>query len=351
MKRRAESCAAPTEGCVDKMRVRDAVKSVKEGKLPATVILYGESAYIRSTGVRELTTAAGVSVPELNLMTYEGRPSMDSLRDALSKPPFMSENKVVVLRRTDLFGPGASADLSRPMEQMIIEDHTLFIVDAGEKIDKRKASVKHLLKTAMLIECAPLTGDALSGYIAALARQRRLHISKTSAESLAERCSGDLHVVAAELDKLKCVCRGEITQADLDRYSRPVPEAGVFAIQDLFLGGRCEEAKRAVDAMLRTESSPMGFLSMTADALRQMLIARTCRDARFPYQKTVGLITSETGARDWVARRAYDRSAHLSADKLRYGLRRLSEVDFGIKQGRYNPGTDLYALLYDIYAT
>lgn len=332
------------------MRVREAVRRIRDGKLPATAVLFGEADYIRSVGVQELTAAAGVSLPELNVMTYEGRPQMAALRDALGKPPCMSERKVVVLRRTDLFQPRTPAELSRPIEQMVVEDHTLFVVDAGEKLDRRKAAVKHFAKVGLLIECTPLRGDALLTYVASLARQRRLHISKTCAASLSERCGEDLQLISSELDKLKCVCRGEITAADLDRYSRPTPEAGVFEIQDLFFGGRYEEARRAVDRMLREEASPLGFLSMTSNSLRQMLIARTCRDAHFPAPKTISLIMNETGAGDWAARRAYDRSVHMEADQLRRALRRLSEIDFGAKQGQYELSTDLYALLYDIYA-
>ena len=332
------------------MKVRDAVKKVRAGQLPATVVLCGEEEYIRRVGVRELTAAAAVSVPELNIMTYEGRPPMTTLRDALGRPPFMSERKVVVLRNTDLFEPRTNSDLSRPLEKMVIEDHTLFILDAGEKLDQRKASVRHLLQSGMLIECVPLRGEALTDYIVTLARQRRLHITRTCAQSLAERCDDDLQVISSELDKLSFACEGEITAADLDRFCRPEPAAGMYQIQDLLLSGRLEEARQAVGRLLREDASPMGFLSLLAGSLRQMLIARTCRDARFPMKKTIDHITAATGARDWMARRAYDRCVRMSADQLRRGIRQLSRIDFGAKQGQYILASDLFALLCSIFA-
>lgn len=331
------------------MLVRDAVQKIKKGALPATVILCGEAEYIRSVGVRELTGAAQVEMPDLNVMTFEGRPPMSSLRDALGRPPILSAHKVVILRNTDLFVPRNGPDAGKPVANMTVEAHTLFIVDAGPKLDRRRASVKQLLKAGMLVECNPLRGDALDNYIVALGRQRRLHISKTCARSLAERCEDDLYVITSELDKLRHVCTGEITAVDLDRYCPPEPEASVFAIQDLMLSGRYEEAKGAVDNLLRNDPYPMGFLTMTANSLRQMLIARTCRDAGYAQQKTISIIMAETGAKDWAARRAYERCTRMPAARLRRALRRLSEVDFGSKQGLYTLTTDLYALLYDIY--
>lgn len=331
------------------MKVREAVQKVRAGGLPATVILHGEEEHIRRVGVRELVAAAAVELPELNVMTFEGRPSMEKLRDALGKPPFMAERKAVVLRRTDLFARNTPGSQSDPIRQMVVEDHTLFVIDAGEKLDQRKGSVRHLLGNGMLVECAPLKGEALHRYIASLARQRRLHLSQDVARSLAERCGDDLQTITTELDKLRFVCRGEITSADLDRYCRPVPEAGVYEIQDLLLAGRYEPARRAVERMINEDSSPIAFLTILANALRQMLIARTCRDARYQRQKTVQLIMQETGARDWMARRAYEKCVHLSADAIRRGLRRLSIVDFGAKQGRYHLASDLFALLCSIY--
>lgn len=332
------------------MKLRDAVSKIKSGKLPVTVLLHGEEEYIRVVGVRELMTAVRVSLPEINITVFEGRPSMGRLRDALAKPPLMSESKIVLLRATDILSAAAPNSLSRRLPELVLAEGTLFIIDAGEKIDRRKAAVKHILQHGLNVECQPLKGEPLISYVVQLSAMRHLHISRTAAQSLVTRCGGDLFVINTELDKLQFVCSGEVTGQDLDLYSRPMPEAGVFEIQDLLCAGHYAAAERAVRELLCRDASPMGFLSLTAAALRQMLIARACRDAGYSWQKTISTIVAETQAREWSAKRAYERSSHYSADHLRRAIARLAQIDFGAKQGIYLLEQDLYALLFEIWA-
>ena len=46
------------------MRVRDAVRKVRNREFPATIMLSGEAEYIRSVAVQELIAAADVAVPD-----------------------------------------------------------------------------------------------------------------------------------------------------------------------------------------------------------------------------------------------------------------------------------------------
>lgn len=331
------------------MKVRDAVAKIKSGTLPATVLLYGEEGYIRSIGMQELKAAVPVSMPQVNVSAYDSRVSLSTLRDALAKPPFMSPNKIVLLDAADIFSSRGSAAVSTRIAAMDLADGTLFLIDGGEKPDRRKSGIRQLMKTSLVVECQPLKGDALTGYVVQLARKRGLHMSRTAAQSLTDRCGGDLFSVTTELDKLQYVCSGEITKEALDKFCRPAPEAGVFEIQDLFCAGHYEAARRAVENLLREDPSPVGFLSLTGNVLRQMLIARACRDAGYSEQKTVETVCSETGMRPWGAKRVYERCRHYSAAHLRRALSKVAQIDFGVKQGMYILADDLYAFLYEIW--
>lgn len=332
------------------MLLRDAVDKVRKGvPLPATVVLTGDEQYIRDTGIRELTRAANVTEPEMNVATFEGRPDMNALKEALARFPFLSETKAVVLKETDILSAAAKTELSKPLESALIEGHTLFIISAPGKLDRRKAYVKTLLGSALVVECSPLKGEALTKFIVGEARRRRLHMGAEAARVLAERVQGDLYAAANELDKYAAVCTGQITRADVERYTPPSDELNMFGIYDTLAAGRHEQAYREVMQLLSEDANPIGFLTFLANTFRQMLVGRACRDAGFQDRRTVECICAETGAKEWTARRAYERSGRFSADRLRKNVRLLSDMDFGMKQGMYVPQSDLYGLLQMLF--
>lgn len=332
------------------MLLRDAVSKVRSGSvLPATVVLTGEEDYIRATGIRELIKAAGVTVPEMNVTTFEGAPPMHELIEALARFPFMSETKVVVLKETDILGTTASSALSKPLEKAVLEDHTLFVITTAGKLDKRKAYVKDLLSRALIVECNPLKDEALTKYIIGEAKRRRLHIGREAARELAERLQGDLCGINSELDKLASVVTGQITRDDIARLTPPSDELNMFGIFDTLAAGRHEQAYTDVKRLLAEDATPLGLVTFLANTFRQMLVARACRDAGFNERRTLDCVREETGAKEWTARRAYARSVQFPAERLRKNIQLLADVDFGVKQGEYILRNDLYGILQMLF--
>lgn len=331
------------------MRVRDAIAEIRKGDYPRTVVLWGSDPYVRSVGTREIVKAAGVRVPEMNLIRFEGTPDMRELKNALARVPFMSPVKVVLLEDTEILSKNVASAVSKQLEDAELGDGTLFVISALGALDKRKSFVKSLPKSALVIECSPLKGDALTRYIQSEAARRGRHIGRKAAEAVAQRTEEDLFAAESELDKLTCVTQGQITAEDVEKYTPPSPETNMFGTVDLFLVGRTQEAYREVEALLAQDPSPIGFLTFLANTFRQMLVARACRDAGFSEKRTVECIVAETGAREWAARKSYERCRRFTASQLRRKIEFLGDVDFGVKQGAFVLRTDLYAILSELF--
>lgn len=333
------------------MLLRDAVKKIREGgSLPAIVILTGEETYIRTAGIRELTKAAGVVAPEMNVTTFEGRPPMRELKEALARCPFLSPAKVVVLKDTDILSSAASKELSKPLEDAVLDGSTLFIITTPGKLDRKKSYLKSISGSALIVECSPLSADALNRFIVSEAKRRKVHIGKAEAQKLAERTQGDLYAVASELDKLCTIVSGQITSEDIERYTTESEELNMFRIFDTFLAGRHEKGYSELKSLLADDPTPIGFMTFLSNTFRQILVARACRDARFPERRTIDCVCTETGAREWAARKAYERAVRFSASKLRENVRLLADADFGAKQGELVLATDLYGLMERLFA-
>lgn len=333
------------------MLLNDAVKQVKSGSVtPGIIVLCGDEPYIRSFGIQKLIEASDTLLPEMNVSVFDGRPPIEELKIALERCPFMSRTKVVVLRETDLLSSDAPTAQAKHLENLRLDDGTLFIISAPGKLDRRKGYVKQLLSSAIIVNCDPLQGAAMTRFIAGEAKRRRLSIGNVPAEALAERTQGDLNAIVSELDKLASVCTGQITIGDIERYVPESEELNMFRIYDSLAAGKHKQAFREVMHLVSEDANPIGFVTFLANTFRQMLVARACRDARFSDRKTIECVCEETGAKEWAARRAFQHCTRFTASKLRDNVQLLASVDFGAKQGMYELERDLYPILERLFS-
>lgn len=329
------------------MKLQAVLKQIEEKNVAPYILVAGTDGYLCRTAMKAVIAALDVQMPELNLSVFEERPDMGAVAVAMQTLPFMGARRVVLVKNTDMLTTGCPSDYSAPlMEVQMPEGNVLLIVMPG-KPDKRKALYKHIQKNGVIIECD--ADENITGSLVRDAQARGLILSTRNAQHLAEVCGGDTESTFRELEKLAAVCVGDITKADIDKYATRSLQYNVFKLHDFFLAGSLDQAEKLLAGLLRDDPSPIGIISLVAGQFRQMLIARTCRDARLSEGKTIQHITAETGAKEWTARRAMTNCRKYPADKIRQGLEKLSQIDFDAKQGNVELKTDFFALLAGIY--
>ncbi len=331
------------------MKVKEAVTQIKNGKIKNFMILSGEDEGVKQQAFQTILKLLDVQMPELNYSVFEQRPDPQEVIRSLETLPFMGGRRVVVIKNTDILASAAAGDFSAPYERANIPaDNVLVIVTQGNA-DKRKAFVKYVMKNGIFAECAALKDSELVSYIGNLAKQNNLLISSKNAQTLATLADGDLSVIKNELEKLKCVCKGDITAEDLEKYAVKSMQYNVYKIHDLMVAGHAQEAYGLMEKLLAEDANPIGFLTLLSNNFRQMLVARACRDAKFPDNKTISHVMEATGTWEFAARRALSQCKAFRARELRRAINKLAQMDFDAKQGVVILKTDLYALLIDIY--
>lgn len=331
------------------MKVSEALKQIKSGTVKNFIILAGEDDALKQQALRGILTALDVQMPELNLSVFEERPEPKEVVRSLETLPFMGERRVVVVKNTDILAAAASGEMSALFEKANLPAANILIVVAQGNADKRKAFVKYVIKNGMFIECSQLKDNELAAYISQSAKEKGLLISNQNAQTIAALSDGDMGVVQNELSKLACVSRGEITADDIEKYAVKSLQYNVYKIHDLMAGGHAREAQGLIERMLGEDPNPIGFLTLLSNNFRQMLVARACRDARFPEAKVVSHVMSATGAWEFAAKRAIAQCKLFTAAQIRRALNKLAKMDFDAKQGIVVLKTDLYPLLVDIY--
>lgn len=331
------------------MKANEALKQIKSGAVKNFIILSGEDDALKQQTFQGIMAALDVQMPELNLSVFEERSDPKEVVRSLETLPFMGERRVVVIKNTDILGSAAAGDLSAAFEKANFPEGNILLIVALGNADKRKAFVKFVIKSGLFVECGALKDHELTAYIVHTAKEKGLLISSKNAQTIAALSDGDMGIVQNELLKLACVSRGEITAGDIEKYAVKSLQYNVYKIHDLMAGGHAREAQGLIERMLAEDANPIGFLTLLSNNFRQMLVARACRDAKFPEAKVISHVMSATGAWEFAAKRALAQCKLFSAAKIRRALNKLAQMDFDAKQGMVVLKTDLYALLVDIY--
>lgn len=331
------------------MKANEALKQIKSGAVKNFIVLTGEDDAVKQQAFRAILAALDVQSPELNLSVFEERPEPKEVLRSLETLPFMGERRVVVIKNTDILSAAASGELSALFEKANMPAQNVLIIIAQGNADKRKAFVKYVMKNGMFVECNALKDSELAAHIAQIAKEKGLSVSGKNAQTLAALCDGDMGVIQNELAKLACVSRGEITTEDIEKYAVKSMQYNVYKIHDLMAGGHAKEAQALIERLLAEDPNPIGFLTLLSNNFRQMLVARACRDARFPDQKVISHVMSATGTWEFAAKRALAQCKFFTAARIRRALHKLAQMDFDAKQGIVVLKTDLYPLLVDIY--
>ncbi len=331
------------------MKAKEILKGLDKKDIKQYVVLYGENNFLIQEGLIIVLKAIDVQMPELNFSIFKEQPNITEVVKAMETLPFMSENRVVLIKDTDILSTTMASEQIKPLEKAMMPKENILIITAQGKLDKRKSFVKFLLKNGTAIECDTFSQNETVLFAKKKAEEKNLTISNADAQYFCELCGNDLYAICSELDKLSSVCVANITKNEIKKYVFVSAQYNIFKIHELLCAKKAVEAKQIIDKLLQDDPNPIGFLTLISNCFRQMLVARACRDAKFSESKTISHVCEETGVSDWVAKRAVLQCKSFTAESLRRGLKKLAQWDFDSKQGGVVLSTDLFALMMDIY--
>lgn len=331
------------------MKLTDVLKEIKNGAVKPYILIAGSDGFMRRHAYKSVLHALNIEMPEMNLSSFEQRPDMNAVLNALSTFPFGSERRAVVIKNTDILATGCPTEETKPLENASIPQTSVLIIYMDGAVDKRKSFYKHIKSYGYIVDCDGVSESDMHSYIINKCKKNSLLISSRNAQLLSEVCGGDMEMIESELEKLKSVCSGEITKEDIEKYTIKSSQYSIFKIHDSFVMKNTAQAEKLIEGLLMEDQNPVGVIALLYSSFRQMFIARSCLDARMSEQKAAGHIMEQTGAREWAARKAVSNAKKYPAAKIRRAIKKLADMDFDAKQGRVFLKTDLFALLVDIY--
>jgi DNA polymerase-3 subunit delta len=195
----------------------EAVKRATAGDVLPVWLLSGEERLLRDGAVAAILGAAlAGGVAELNLDRFTaGETPIDKVLAATRQVPMMANKRVVVVRGLERWDSAASDDgsgeddgaralppLDRLAEYAKAPIDTTCMVLVAQKLDGRRKLVALAKKAGFLVDCAPVDGRQLPGWVRARASAKGHAIAPEIAELIAEIAGPDLSYLEDVVERL-----------------------------------------------------------------------------------------------------------------------------------------------------
>ena len=332
-------------------------------KLPAFCVLSGGAGFMKELLVRRFSAELfGDAEPEI--LRYDG-PANDQqlgslplaqVLDELRTPSFFSPSRIVRIDNAATF-LAAHAEILLPfVDQGFAGGHLILSLD---KLDGRRKISKEIASKGWVVECAqpfdrpppwdqrtPAWESDLSRWVVERARLQELDVDLETAFAVHDRAGTDLAIIEEQLDKLKTYLTSHksrrIDHAAVQAVVGDTRENSVFALVDLFLEGRRQEALREARLLFeRGFASDRGPRTMDPAGIVMIFIGTAIPRLR-SLRRAHAMRREGAGPDDWVRAglvmrpflSRFERQLRVyGTNSIGRAFERLFRVDRGLKTG------------------
>ncbi len=310
---------------VDTYLIRNEMEK-KDGR--RIFLFYGQESFI----YQEMILAARLSLLSKDLADFndtrlDGRQySLEEVLNMARTPPVKDPYRLTVVSDAPYFqktkkdgAASKSKDSSDPVQLMqdFIRDRIFFscLVFTADEVEKGSASGKNITlyrlieKHGMAVECKPLKGTELTGWIDGRIRRLGKTITRDAVQVLVERAGNDLRLLRQEMQKAAAYAgdKGKIEREDILAVGSRTLENNIFSLIDAVSAKNRKTALQLLADMLLMNEPPVKILFMLIRQVRMMvdsalLLAEGVRtqdlgpllNVKSPYeiQKTVARLSS-----------------------------------------------------------
>lgn len=320
------------------MNAAELSRSLKAGKIPELLFLYGKEPYLlqrASRSVRKVVLAADKD--DFNDTLFNGKEaSAAAIIEAALTLPVFSARRLVTVRDAHLLPAAELEELIPYLKDPAPETCLLFI---AEKIDSRRKFFQQFKKYGNLVEFKPLSERELPGYVRSSLDDRDYRISADALELFCSMVGGSLHEVHSELEKLLTYL-GERTLVDAVDVQAVVTKGraeNIFELGNAVGRGNVARALGLAKTLNESGEAPLKILSLLVRHFRQLWKVRELQVQKFNSRD----IASTAGVPFFVVEPLIAQGKRFSRNDFQRAYELFLETDLAMKSS----GADAEALL------
>ncbi len=324
-----------------------AIRDAQAGRVSPVYLVVGEERVLIDRVVAAVRSAAlQGGVADFNQETLTaGEADVDRMLSAVRTVPMMAPRRFVLVRSVDRWDGATSKSKAKdkekesslqPMDKLAtyasnpVDSACLMLLAA--KLDRRRKLVTVAKKAGFLIECEPLTRNALPRFIEQEASQRGHAIAHDVADLLAEIAGPELSGVIDAVERLSLYV-GEGAKITEDDVAACVTRIRPSSVWELVGAVARRDAATALSVLMdvyEPQDRGLRLVGVLAWSTRQLLrFALALRSGATPDQAAV-----TAGASPYKARELAGQVKNLNSAEIERWLRVLAETDLALKGSR-----------------
>lgn len=315
-------------------------------------MLCGEEIFLKNHAKKELLSRITPSeMPEFNVFSYDGKKyDINSVKEAIEALPVFSDTKLLLFNNSGVFqlaGKDAATKEYREFWEEIIDEipDTVYIVFDEDKVDKRSALYKKLLKRDSLVEFSFLSEDKMINWTVSLFKTMGKVISPHEAKYLIDITQEGMTSIKREAEKIAAYTDGkvQISRQDINDVTVPVVENRVFDMVDAMLSKNVTEALGMLYDLLILKEEETKILGAISSNAEKLLTIKLMKDDKADST----IIASKTKIAPFVVNKYIKLSSKYDVEDLKNLLTKCVEIDRKFKQTRCDKAVILQTLIAD----
>lgn len=312
------------------MRPEDVLVQLKRGRLAPFYLFYGPSEFRLEKVLGALReTFIPASARDFNLQLFYGdEADPGEIVEAGRSLPFMSQNRLIIVRRTESFSASKLESLLPYLEDPVPSTCMIFV---SSKTDFKRKFFRKFKETGTAVNFKTLGESQIGPWIKRTAKELGLKINDEGCAFLQQIAGSRLRDLYGELEKLRLRYGSQpIGAEEVQELAIRSRTFTIFELVDQVSSRRCRESMSVLDRFLEEQDreAVLGVLGMLTRQVRLMWQARSmaARGERAGMAKKLGVP-------DFLVPRIMEQARHWSSGDLERAFQLLYEADGLLKRG------------------
>jgi len=276
---------------------------------------------------------AEVADLDYNLSMFDGDTAdADAIVAAANTLPFMSERRLVIVRRADRM----STDALNALAAYAADPNTdTVLVLVAAKLAKNLRIYKAIDALGGVWEFKPPSKKDYPRTVIEMFAERGKRVGLDAAEVLVRAVGHDLRRLSIEIDKVVAFTgdEGTLSRTEIEQVMSTTAPTSVFDFTDALGGRDTRTALRRLAALLDEGESIYGIHALSVRHIRNLLSV-SALSSRGERGAALGEIMREVGVRDWQARTLLRQADRFTPTELVDALRGAAQAEAEMKTSR-----------------
>lgn len=296
-------------------------------------LIYGEDEFLKNKLQKDfIDKSLSQSMQMMNLDIFDEKNSnVNSIIDAFSTAPFMSEKRLIIAKNSGLFSDGRKNDSNLMQLNLETVPNTSILIFFEKKVDKRQKLYKETAKKGIVHEITNLSQNDLINWIAGIFEDNEKKISRDYIILLMRNVGYDMNVLTNEINKLISFKSNEnkISKQDINSICTKSMESKIFDLVDAIGNKNLPIALSNYKNMIINREKPIHILNMVARQFRIIFQTKYLSSKNF---NTIE-ISRKLSLRNFIVDDAFSQSKYFTNKSLMNALEDCLKTDKNIKTG------------------